>query len=139
MRFEKAYRLWGLDLSLDCTPLEAGMDRWSCPSKELIGREPLLRVAHNGGPKRRLACLVIDADGADAHGFEPVLDGNRLLGYVTSGGYGFRVGRSIALCYLPREYCDPGTEVTVEILGRTRAAEVARAPLYDPANKLLTS
>jgi dimethylglycine dehydrogenase len=115
------------------------MDRWVCLDKEFIGREPLLRVVRNGGPERRLACLVVDADGADAHGFEPVLDGDRLLGYVTSGGYGFRVRRSIALCYLPREYCAHGTEVAVEILGRRRPAEVVREPLYDPANKRLIS
>lgn len=97
MRLEKAYRMWGLDLSVDFTPLEAGMQRWVCLQKPFIGREPLLHVNENGGPSRSLACLVVDADGADAHGFEPVRDGDRLLGYVTSGGYGFRVGRSIAL------------------------------------------
>jgi dimethylglycine dehydrogenase len=137
MRLEKAYRMWGEDLSLDFTPLEAGMDRWVCLDKAFIGSERLLEVASNGGPQRRLACLVVDGDGADAHGFEPVRDHDRLLGYVTSGGYGFRVERSIALGYLPREYCEPGTELTVEILGRRRAAVVAPAPLYDPANKLL--
>jgi dimethylglycine dehydrogenase len=139
MRLEKAYRMWGLDLSLDFTPLEAGMDRWVRLDKPFLGRDELARVAENGGPERRLACLVVDADGADAHRFEPVFDRDRLLGYVTSGGYGFRVGRSIALCYLPRDYCEPGTRVSVEILGRRCDAEVVRPPLYDPANELLTS
>ncbi|MBV9004109.1 MAG: GcvT family protein [Solirubrobacterales bacterium] len=139
MRLEKAYRMWGLDLSPDFTPLEAGMDRWVCWEKPFIGRRRLLAVAENGGPQRNLACLVVDAEGADAHRFEPVRDRDRMLGCVTSGGYGFRVQRSIALCYLPRAYCEPGTRVTVEILGRRRAAEVVAAPLYDPSNKLLTS
>ena len=139
MRLEKAYRMWGLDLSLDFTPLEAGLERWVRLDKAFIGREPLLTIAGNGGPQRRLACLVVDVDEADAHGFEPVRDGDRLLGYVTSGGYGFRVQRSIALGYLPCHYCDPGTELTVEILGSRRTAEVVPAPLYDPANELLRS
>ena len=139
MRLEKAYRMWGLDLSLDFTPLEAGMDRLVCLDKDFIGRGRLLDVASNGGPQRRLACLVVDVDGADAHGFEPVRDGDRLLGYVTSGGYGFRVERSIALSYLPCHYCEPGTELTVEILGNRRTAEVVPVPLYDPANELLRS
>jgi dimethylglycine dehydrogenase len=139
MRLEKAYRMWGLDLSLDFTPLEAGMDRWVRLDKAFIGRDQLARVANNGGPRRRLACLVVDANGADAHRFEPVLDGDRILSYVTSGGYGFRVGRSIALSYLPSSYCRPGTRLLVEILGEKRAAEVIEPPLYDPANKLLTS
>ncbi len=139
MRLEKAYRMWGLDLSLDFTPLEAGMERWVRLDKPFIGRERLARMAENGGPPQRLACLVVDADGADAHRFEPVLDGERLLGYVTSGGYGFRVDRSIAMCYLPSDYCRPGTRVSVEILGDRRPAEVIEPPLYDPANRLLTS
>ncbi|MBV9799312.1 MAG: GcvT family protein [Solirubrobacterales bacterium] len=139
MRLEKAYRMWGLDLSPDFTPLEAGMDRWVSWEKPFIGRRRLLAVTENGGPERSLACLVVDADGADAHRFEPVRDRDRMLGCVTSGGYGFRVQRSIALCYLPRAYCEPGTRVTVEILGRRRAAEVVAAPLYDPSNKLLRS
>jgi dimethylglycine dehydrogenase len=139
MRLEKAYRMWGLDLSLDFTPLEAGMDRWVRLDKPFIGREQLARAAENGGPARRLACLVVDVDGADAHRFEPVFDGERLLGHVTSGGYGFRVDRSIALCYLPSEYCEAGTRVSVEILGDRRSAEVVETPLYDPANRLLVS
>ena len=139
MRLEKAYRLWGLDLASDFTALEAGMDRWVRFDKtDFIGRDALLAVAQNGGPRRRLACLVVDADGADAHGFEPVREGDRIVGFVTSGGYGFRVDRSIALGYLPTECCGPGTRLTVEILGSRRPATVVQAPLYDPANELLT-
>jgi dimethylglycine dehydrogenase len=138
MRLEKAYRLWGADLSVDFTPLEAGMERWVRFEKAFIGRDALLAVAQNGGPERCLACLVVDADGADAHGFEPVRDGDRVVGFVTSGGYGFRVERSIALTYLAREWSAPGTPLTVEILGQRRPAAVARAPLYDPSNELLT-
>jgi dimethylglycine dehydrogenase len=139
MRLEKAYRMWGLDLNLEVTPLEAGMRRWVSFEKPFIGRDALVTVAEDGGPKRSLACLVVDADGADAHGFEPVRIGDRLVGSVTSGGYGFRVGRSIALAYLPPEHCVPGTSLTVEILGRRQTATVAGAPLYDPTNQLLTS
>lgn len=138
MRLEKAYRMWGSDLSVQYTPLEAGMQRWVCFDKPFIGRDPLQHVAENGGPARTLECLVVEADGADAHGFEPVRDGEEIVGFVTSGGYGFRVGRSIALAYLPRGYSQPGTRLTVEILGDRRTAEVVRAPLYDPTNELLT-
>jgi dimethylglycine dehydrogenase len=138
MRLEKAYRLWGPDMSVDFSPLEAGMERWVRLDKgEFIGRDALRSVSSNGGPERRLACLTLEADGADAHGFEPVYDGGRAIGHVTSGGYGFRVGRSIALSYLPSDRCAAGTELEVEILGRRRAATVVQAPLYDPDNELL--
>jgi dimethylglycine dehydrogenase len=139
MRLEKAYRLWGVDMSVEFNPLEAGMERWVRLDKgNFIGRDALLEIAHNGGPRRRLACMAIDADGADAHGFEPVREGERIVGFVTSGGYGFRVGRSIALGYLPSDGCAPGTRLTVEILGQRRPAEVVQAPLYDPSNELPT-
>jgi dimethylglycine dehydrogenase len=140
MRLEKGYRLWGPDMSPAFNPLEAGMERWIRFDKGgFIGRDALLEVSESGGPRRRLACLVVDADGADAHGFEPVREGEKLVGFVTSGGYGFRLGRSIALAYLPPEACAPGTHVTVEILGERRRAEVAQAPLYDPSNGRLTA
>jgi dimethylglycine dehydrogenase len=140
MRLEKGYRLWGPDMSPAFTALEAGMERWVRFDKDnFIGRDALLEVRENGGPRKHLACLVIDADGADAHGFEPVRTGEKLVGFVTSGGYGFRVGRSIALSYLPLAACTPGTHVTVDILGQRRPAEVVQAPLYDPSNERLTA
>ena len=51
---------------------------------------------------------------------------------MTSGGYGYTVGRSIAYAYLPPEQAEPGTEVAVEIFGRWVAGEVAAEPLFDP-------
>jgi len=55
-----------------------------------------------------------------------------LGGRVTTGGYGYTVGRSIAYAYLPPEHADPGTAAAVEIFGRWVEAEVAREPLFDP-------
>jgi dimethylglycine dehydrogenase len=139
LRLEKAYRLWGPDLSQVYTPLEAGMERFVRFDKgDFIGREALLRQREEG-LARRLACLAVDADGADPHGYEPVLDGERVLGYVTSGGFGHTVGTAIALSYLPVSHTEPGTELAVSILGERRPARVLAEPLYDPANEKLLS
>jgi dimethylglycine dehydrogenase len=137
MRLEKAYRLWSSDMSADWTPLEAGMDRFVNFEKgDFIGRDALLRQKE-AGVKRSLSCLVIDAEGADAHEFEPVRAGGKVIGYVASGGYGHWVEKSIAFSYLPVEHCQPGTELSVDILGQARPAIVAQAPLYDPGNERL--
>ncbi len=104
MRLEKAFRLWGPDMSIEFSPLEAGMERWVRFDKgDFIGRDSLAHVSENGGPKRRLVCLTVDAGEADAHGHEPILEGDELIGFVTSGGYGHRVEQSIALGYVPSD------------------------------------
>ncbi|HEX3507369.1 MAG TPA: glycine cleavage T C-terminal barrel domain-containing protein [Candidatus Dormibacteraeota bacterium] len=78
----------------------------------------------------RLACLVLDDAHSVALGSEPVKIGSA-IGRVTSGGYGYSVGRSIAYAYVPAE-AKPGTPVEVEIFGTWVPGTVAADPLYDP-------
>ena len=81
---------------------------------------------------------MIDADDADAHAWEPVYDGGpAAIGHVASGGYGHRLGLSIAYAYLPVEVARPGRELAVGILGERRRAVVFEGALYDPANERL--
>ena len=104
------------------------------------GATALLRRARRAGVSHRLSCLVVDADGADAHGYEPVYaDTAKPIAYVSSGGYGHTIGKSIALAYLPVAHAAVGTELEVGILGSRRAVEVAGQPLYDPGNERLRS
>ena len=139
MRLEKAYRLWGVDMSADYTPIEAGLDRFvSFDKGDFIGRDALLRQRDEGATQG-LACLVIEVEDHDAHGFEPVRSGKEIIGYVAAGGYGPVVEKSIALAYLPSEFLEPGTELSVELLGRLHKATVVDQPLYDPANEKLLS
>jgi dimethylglycine dehydrogenase len=137
MRLEKAYRLWGSDMSADWTPLEAGMERFVDFNKgDFIGRDALLRQKE-AGVERKLSCLVIDAKDADAHGFEPIFASGEAIAYVASGGYGHTLQKSIAFSYLPVAHSEPGTELKVGILGDRRAATVVEQPLYDPKNERL--
>jgi dimethylglycine dehydrogenase len=116
------------------------MERWVRFDKgDFIGREALAHVHENGGPQRRLVCLTVDDGEADAHGHEPILEGDELIGFVTSGGYGHRVERSIALGYLPSDRCSPGAELAIDILGERRPATVMPGPVYDPENERLLS
>ena len=61
--------------------------------------------------------------------------GERLVGRVTSGGYGYTVERSIAYAYLPAADADVGTRVAVEIFGDWVGGEVVAEPLYDPTGE----
>jgi dimethylglycine dehydrogenase len=136
LRLEKGYRLWGADMSADYSPLEAGLERFVAFDKgDFVGRAALSARE----PRIRLATLVVDADGADAHGYEPVYAGGKLATYVMAGGYGHTVGRSIALAYLPIAYSAEGTELELDILGERRHAVVAADALYDPQGERLRS
>ena len=139
MRLEKAYRLWGADMSADWTPLQAGMERFVDFEKgDFIGRDALLEQKKQG-VDRQLTCLVIDADDADALGFEPVYADGKPIAYIASGGYGHSVQKSIGFAYLPIAYIEPGTELEVGILGERRSAQVVEQPLYDPKSERLLS
>jgi 4-methylaminobutanoate oxidase (formaldehyde-forming) len=67
-----------------------------------------------------------------ALGNEPVRVDGEVAGRITTGGYGYTVGRSIAYAYLPPGHAQPGTAVEVEIFGERVEGEVAREPLFDP-------
>jgi 4-methylaminobutanoate oxidase (formaldehyde-forming) len=130
LRLEKGYRVWGADISPDDTPYEAGLGFAVRPAKgDFLGREALLAKPE---PERLLRCLTLADPRLVALGSEPVLVDGRAVGRVTSGGYGYTVGRSIAYAYLPAESSEPGQAVEVEIFGERVGGEVAAEPLYDP-------
>ncbi|GGK53530.1 FAD-dependent oxidoreductase [Planomonospora parontospora subsp. parontospora] len=131
MRLEKGYRVWGLDITPETTPLEAGLGFAVARDKDFLGREALLRDA---GPARRLRCLVLDDPRQVCLGGEPVRIGGEPASRVTSGGYGHRVDRSIAYAYLPTHLV-PGDRVQVGVTGTWADASVAAEPLYDPASE----
>jgi glycine cleavage system aminomethyltransferase T len=97
-----------------------------------VGRDSLLAA---GEPGRRLACLVLEDPRSVALGNEPVRVEGELVGRVTSGGYGYTVGCSIAYAYLPTEHVKAGTEAAVEIFGSWIAGELTDEPLYDPRSE----
>ncbi|MGH2931652.1 MAG: GcvT family protein [Gaiellaceae bacterium] len=131
-RLEKGYRVWGADITPEDTPFEAGLGfAVKLDKGEFIGRDAL--AAAQGEPlERKLACLVLEDPRSIALGSEPVLVDGEVAGRVTSGGFGYTVGRSIAYAYLPGDTAEAGRPVEVEIFGRPVPGEVAAEPLYDP-------
>jgi 4-methylaminobutanoate oxidase (formaldehyde-forming) len=134
LRLEKGYRYWSGEISPDYTPLEAGLGfavKFSKP--EFIGREALLKQKEEG-IKIKLCCLSLSDTQTVVLGNESLrLIGTKdIIGWVTSGGYGYTVAKSIAYGYLPVEHSKPGTKLTVECFGEEIEAIVEREPLYDP-------
>ena len=129
LRLEKGYRAWASDLNSETTPAEAGLSFAVKPGKgEFVGKAALGREV-----VQKLVCLVLEDPRAIALGSEPVRGaGGEIVGRVTSGGFGYAVGASIAFAYVPVAYAEPGTQVAVDIFGEWIPADVRAEPLYDP-------
>jgi glycine cleavage system T protein len=139
LRLEKGYRVWGSDITPDVTPYQAGIGfAVKLDKGPFIGREALLdSQGRQADPV--LVCLALEDPRSVALGEEPVRAAGEVVGRVTSGGFGYTVGRSIAYAYLPAKHREPGTVVEVEIFGRWVKAEVAAEPLFDPNGERVRS
>ena len=136
MRIEESYRRLGSDLTLETSPLEAGMDGFiGFDHRGFIGCDSLNRL-RDEGVTRTLVTLKVDAKDADAIGNEPVYFDGRIVGYVSSGGYGHRVGESIALAYVPTDIGGDAA-LEVEILNDRRPALIVEGSRYDPSGTKL--
>ena len=134
MRLEKGSMAWKSEMNVHHTPLETNLD-WTVKwDKDFIGKTALEKVKADG-VKQQLVCMVVEADDADAWGYNPIFNGDEYVGMTSSGGYGHRIEKSIAFGYVPPALTDLGTKLEVEILGEKRPAEVVAMPLYDPTNK----
>ena len=132
LRLEKGYRLWGQDIHTEYNPYEAGIDFAVRIDKgDFIGRSALNKLRPQCAT-RKLCCLTLDNPDAVVMGKEPIMDDDRVLGYVTSANYGHTVGRGIVYGYLPIDYSNVGTSVDILYFGERLPASVTREPLYDP-------
>ena len=132
LRLEKGYRLWGQDIHTERNPYEAGLDFALRMNKgDFIGRDALTEFRAQGNT-RQLCCMTLDNPDAVVMGKEPIMDADRVLGYVTSANYGHTIGRGIVYGYLPNDYAEVGTSVDILYFGERLPATVAREPLYDP-------
>jgi glycine cleavage system T protein len=139
LRLEKGYRVWGADITPDETPYEAGLEfAVKLDKGDFIGRQALAEV-NDRELERQLACLVLEDPRSVALGSEPVRLDDEITGRITSGGYGYTVGRSIAYAYLPAVKAQPGQAVEVEIFGEWVGGEVAGEPLWDPQGERIRS
>jgi len=112
-------------------PEEAGVGFAVKLGKEAFsGRDALRRGDRE--PARRLCCLRFDDPRAIVMGKEPVFHGDRVVGYVTSAGFGFSTGESLAYAYLPIACAIETMALTVEYFGESCPATVVSEPRWDP-------
>jgi 4-methylaminobutanoate oxidase (formaldehyde-forming) len=139
LRLEKGYRYWSADITPDDTPYEAGLGFAVRLGKgDFSGRAVLARQRAEG-VTRKLACLTLSDPAWVALGGEPVRAGDRVVGRVTSGGFGYSVGLSIAYAYLPADLASPGTPVEIEFFGEWVGGLVTAEPLWDPRGERIRS
>lgn len=137
LRLEKGYRAWKGDLSTDYTAIKSGLERFLALDKaaDFPGKAALL-AEQKAGPSKRFATLLVDAGDADAHSMSTLWHGDEMVGEATSGGWGYRIDKSIALCMIRADLAVAGTEIEIEIFGERRPAVVqADEPLWDAANE----
>jgi dimethylglycine dehydrogenase len=138
MALEKSYRLIGRELSIEYAALESGLDRFVQLNKgEFLGREALTRWRERGFGYRFVTLEVHGVTDVDARGSEPILLGGEMAGRCTSGGYGWRTGKSLALGMVRPDLGEVGQELTVTILGEDYRATVIPESPYDPENARL--
>ena len=138
MRMEKGYRGWGSELTPEISVVEASLDKFFNLDKKdnFIGSDAVKeRLKNSIGTK--LVYLEVDAKNADAHGNEPVYFNNERVGLTTSGGYGFRVKKSLAFAYVKPETAKLGNEFLIDIQGKKIKANIIEEPAFDPTNQRL--
>lgn len=139
LRLEKGYRAWGSDITPNDTPFEAGLG-WAVKLRkntDFIGRHALEEAQTNPRPKQLMGFTVDDPD-VVLSGRETILRNGEPVGYLTSGGYGYTIGKSIGYGYVrnadgvDQDYLSSGTYELVVASERT-PAEIHSGPMFDPA------
>lgn len=136
LRVEKGYRAWKGDLSTDYTVLQGGLERFVDWAKPDFRGKSALAAEKQRGVTKRFATLVIEAGEQDPPYMATIWKDGAIVGELTSGYYGHRVGACIGLGTLKAEVNVPGTPVEVEIFGTLYPAVVQEdAPLWDAKNE----
>ncbi|WP_395812913.1 FAD-dependent oxidoreductase [Devosia sp.] len=140
LRLEKGYRAWGADITPNDTPFEAGLG-WAVKLRgdtPFMGREAL-EAAQGKPQKKRLATFTTAREDVVLLGRETILRDGQFAGYLSSGGYGYTIGKPIGLGYLRKP--DGVTDAWIQsgryelvVAGETVAAQLTLEPLYDPSS-----
>jgi sarcosine dehydrogenase len=138
LRLEKGYRAWGADIGPDHSPLVAGLG-WAVKLKSntpFQGRAALEAQATKKLP-RLLAGFTTDP-AIVLLGRETIYRDDKRVGWLTSGGYGYTIGRSIGYGYVrnPEHGVDRDSVLSgryeLEVATQRVPAEIFLDPLYDP-------
>ncbi len=132
MRLEKGFLHWKADLLTEFDPFETGLDRFVKLGKGDFVGKAALEKRHAEGVRRKLVTLKVDATHAPAHPGASLMDGDQVVGTVTSGDWGHRVGMNLAYAFVLPDYSQDGTGMELDLCGDRVAAEVIPPSPYDP-------
>jgi dimethylglycine dehydrogenase len=138
LRIEKGYGSWGREYSPEYYPNEVGLDGLIKMEKNFLHKAAYTAVKDEE-PRERLSVFEVDAtNNADATGGEPIFmkDGTA-VGRVTSGAFGYSVGKSLALGFVKNGTAEPGDTVEIYILGQPHNAVLLAEPPFDPSGAKL--
>ncbi len=137
LRIEKGYGSWGREYSQEYWPQEVGLAGLIKLDKDFLHKDAYLAVKDNA-PREVLSVFEVEVTTADAAGGEPIFtpDGTP-VGRVTSGAYGYSVGKSLALGYANPNVAGPGDSVDIFILGKPHNARILSQPPFDPKGRRL--
>ena len=137
---EKSYRLVPRELSIEYNAYESALDRFVHPNKgQFIGRDALVEAKQNGLGWNFVTMEVHGVTDADARGSEAIYQNGEIVGRATSGGYGWRVSKSLALAMIRPDLAVEGAEFEIAILGKLHKATIIPDSPYDPDNIALRS
>ena len=137
LRLEKSYKLVGRRIVDRICGARIGLERFVDFGKgKFFGREALEAWRDKGFGNKLVTLEMPGVTDADARGSEPVTKNGRTIGRTTSGGFGWRTGKSLALAMVRPDQAGPGNEVEITVLGEQRMGLVLDSP-YDPQNAAL--
>lgn len=135
MRVEKSYRLIPRELSIEYSAYESALDRFVHPNKgQFVGRDALVQWREKGFKNAFVTMEVHDVTDADARGNEPIYVNGDLVGRCTSGNFGWRLGKSLALGMVSPDLAVEGNSFEVDILGTRHPATIIQESPFDPDN-----
>ena len=134
LRLEVGYRIWGLDMTTEHDPFEAGLEFTVQGHEQGYTRWRSLQGRPHNAIKQRLRCLTVDDGHSMVMGKEPVYHKGQTVGYITSAAFGYTIRKPIAFAYLNTGVTE-GDSVEIEYFGKRLPATVATEPLYDPRKK----
>jgi aminomethyltransferase len=132
LRLESAMALYGHEISDELNVFEANLGRYCKLDKgnDFVGREALLNIQEDGGPKKKLVGLEMVDRGIGRDGYPVLSPSGETIGYVTSGSPAPFLKKNIALAYVPTSFTEVGTEVFIEIRNQPVKAVVVPTPFY---------
>jgi len=133
MRMEKGFLHWKSEILTEFDPYETGLDRFVKLEKgDFIGKDALLK-RQKEGLRKKLVTLKVEATHAPARGGSSVMQDGKVVGTVTSGDWGHRVGLNLAYAFVEPNLAAEGIKIQMDIYGDMVDVEVIAPSPYDPS------